>query len=111
MSDHTPTPWKLTIVGGSYCATHYVEGANSEVIAIIDRDVDEPTNKANAAFIVQACNSHDELVAATKELLSIARMYHKGEAPGHEDACECPDNCGHCLAVRRVVAAIKTATP
>ena len=44
-------------------------------------------------------------------LMTIAAMYHKGEAPGDLDACENPDNCGHCLAMRAARSAIEKADP
>ncbi len=50
-----------------------------------------------------------ELADALQGLRAIARMYHKGEHSGHADACEAPDNCGHCLAMRKVDAALKKA--
>lgn len=46
------------------------------------------------------------LANALRSLAHIASYYHKGEAPGHLDACENPDNCGHCLAMRKVNAAL-----
>jgi hypothetical protein len=50
-----------------------------------------------------------DMLEALKGLRTIAKMYHKGEAPGHLDTCECPDCCGHCLAMRKVDAAIAKA--
>ena len=63
-------------------------------------------NEENARLIAAA----PELLDALHSLRDIARYYHKGDAPGHLDACENPDNCGHCLAMRKVDAAIDKAT-
>lgn len=37
---------------------------------------------------------------------ALLAYYHTGEAPGHEDACEAPEVCGHCLAVREARTAL-----
>ena len=55
---HTATPWKInsggqvvTLDGAIVIANLYQTGGNA---------------KANAEFIIQACNAHDELVGALK---------------------------------------------
>jgi hypothetical protein len=60
---------------------------------------------ANARLIAAA----PEMLEALVELKNIASYYHKGEAPGHLDACANPDCCGHCQAMRLVNAAIAKA--
>lgn len=62
---HTPTPW--TIEG--YCIGHRtskVAGSSKGLVAILGQDVEMSGDEiqANAAFIVQACNHHAELVVA-----------------------------------------------
>lgn len=73
---HTPTPWSIHwLMGtGNY---HWISRSSNEedrvclveTFAPTDGDM-EAVGKANAAFIVRACNSHDELVAALELALS-----------------------------------------
>lgn len=75
MSTHTPGPWEideesednagqtaLSITSdnrpGYICGIHCAEGVELDVI-----------DRANAAFIVRACNAHGELVKALKMIL------------------------------------------
>ena len=53
--------------------------------------------------------SAPDLLAALEDARYLLRQYHKGEAPGHLDACEMPDNCAHCLVCRTIDAAIAKA--
>lgn len=53
-AQHTPTPWKTGDL--------YIWGADGEPLDLAARP--RPERKANAEFIIRACNSHDELVAA-----------------------------------------------
>ncbi len=55
--EHTPTPWRIDDEG-NICAN---DGADFRWVA-------EPRgrSKANAAFIVKACNAHDGLVKALR---------------------------------------------
>ena len=67
-AEHTPTPW--TLAGGTnkkcqlfiWMAGTYAGG---HAIATV-HDIQEPA-KANAEFIVRACNSHDRLLDACKQ--------------------------------------------
>lgn len=57
--NHTPTPWETSVNG--YMQFDVCEANGGNMIA----DLSECENQiANAAFIVRACNSHAELVAA-----------------------------------------------
>ena len=75
MAEHTPTPWEVDRPG---CPCGYIFGGNGEAyvakVLSLDDDVDpvasEPARLANAEFIVRACNSHDELLAACEAALS-----------------------------------------
>ncbi len=74
---HTPGPWDVQNKGTLGCRS-----ARHEVVAGINRDGSKnlPTivrmpdlseaSYANAAFIVRACNAHDDLLAACKSLFS-----------------------------------------
>ena len=61
MSKHTPLPWKA-----NQCAVygHGTPTGRETIIAVASRvqGVDPEVAVANAAFIVRACNSHDELM-------------------------------------------------
>ena len=60
MSEHTPTPWLATTHNsGMIC----IGRAHNSVAAI---GTTNPTNSANAEFIIRACNSHEKLVEACK---------------------------------------------
>lgn len=82
---HTPTPWAVELhdadpgiprsQGGGrkvqiYGNTKDATGITGCVrIATVSRaNVELPITKANAAFIVRACNSHDELLEACKRV-------------------------------------------
>lgn len=74
-TEHTPTPWEDVIKEDKYgqelLIVHGTDDEYSEVIC------GAFSNPANAAFIVKACNLHDELVEALKDLLEL-----------HEDATD-----------------------
>lgn len=70
MSNHTKTPWRT---GGEQNPTIIYDGdgwavASTAVVHV--RKNAKYEADANAAFIVRACNAHDELVAALDWALS-----------------------------------------
>jgi len=82
---HTPGPWKACYHDiGDYVA--HIEGRDSNhpdepkyirTVAVVLAYADIPENKANAAFIIHACNSHDALVGSLKALFEHCAMIHK----------------------------------
>lgn len=82
MSDkptHTPLPWFSKMASkpddGEYnCAiAAEIDGKNhciGKTFGRVDYDV-RPDAQANASFIVQACNSHDNLVEALETVLDL----------------------------------------
>ena len=58
--NHTPTPWHRMATSPQRIESE----SGSDKVA-------QCTSAANAAFIVRACNAHDELVAALTALLRI----------------------------------------
>lgn len=58
---HTPTPWNVEGRGNAK-ARCFIEAGEFRIVECVTRDHD-----ANAAFIVRACNAHDDLVAALRE--------------------------------------------
>ncbi len=90
MTKHTQGPWKVIPAGYSTKPkTLYVvsEGSDSRHIAEIDFGFQKMSggydeiNKANAEFIVRACNSHYELLEALKGMLAICPAQNQGEIP------------------------------
>lgn len=61
---HTPLPWRYT---RSFGTIEIVPNGTQQPLAGIDFDAEE--DRANAAFIVRACNSHYQLVSALRGLL------------------------------------------
>lgn len=65
---HTPTPWDYGYQGGKYGKGELLITGDKgeEYSALVGQihTIDPKEAEANAAFIVRACNAHDELVAA-----------------------------------------------
>lgn len=82
---HTPTPYASKRAGyatdGEYdhCIYAEIDGKRRVIAEVFGRVSEDcrPDAEANAAFIVRACNAHDELVEALEEL----REQCKGVAP------------------------------
>lgn len=70
-SEHTPGPWAL------FPNMHCVRQADGPGIAMCSmRAWSDDVNAANAAFIVRACNAHDDLLIACQLALeTIDRLY------------------------------------
>ena len=78
MAEHTKTPWKIGAPHPNNACAYIVDADGREVATLYGGSdpggqnemghwVRQPIRDANAAFIVRACNAHDELVAALKE--------------------------------------------
>ena len=65
---HTPGPW---VAKSGHNQT--ILGPNGEALAFTSfgKNIDD---KANAAFIVRACNAHEDLLAAARNLLNASRL-------------------------------------
>jgi len=57
-TQHTPTPWRA--IGFTIESHDY----DHELVCRVSKSGGGTRIEANAAFIVRACNAHDELVAA-----------------------------------------------
>lgn len=68
----TPGPWQVTspIRKNSRKPTIATADRIPYAIATVCGGIGEGAREANAAFIVRACNAHDDLVAAAKRVLS-----------------------------------------
>ena len=78
MAEHTPTPWiatfsrtftkgrrKFTLEQDPHHAHRWIGDL------WLTEGLPDAVQDANARFIVQACNAHDELLAALKELVPL----------------------------------------
>ena len=75
---HTPLPWKA---GGKF-----VTGHDGHICSMRPIDTRPATqDSANARYIVTACNAHPKLVAALKEIASLAGGLHPHYGPTAED--------------------------
>jgi len=67
-TQHTPTPWKVLQAGDPSGVPRVTSDKGGVAVICVNRYMGEKgpsaEESANAAFIVRACNAHDELVAA-----------------------------------------------
>jgi hypothetical protein len=71
MGEHTPTPWNLGVDGiGDIFDAENMSVAKTDSWNVGTRRTPK-TNRANAAFIVDACNNHDRMRSA----LQLVRKY------------------------------------
>lgn len=80
-TQHTPTPWRVeedkkNLIAATSPGFFLDPVARCNVSGVHEAD------KANAAFIVLACNAHEELLAALKK----ASYYLDGASSGHANA-------------------------
>lgn len=62
-SNHTPIPWKVSALSeGKWWSCGIYQEKNNAILG--------EANKADAAFIVQACNSHEPLIKSINRLLN-----------------------------------------
>lgn len=77
-TQHTPTPYRLAgindtaIIGKEGGVIANVHNINVRMRQVECQTVDDARN--TAAFIVRACNAHDELVAALSTMLGAAEI-------------------------------------
>lgn len=69
-TEHTPTPWKANLTHNEPCV--YAGTGSGRGIAYMQAEntphiENSAERAANAAFIVRACNAHEDLVAALRE--------------------------------------------
>lgn len=113
MADHTRTPWKHGSRGNGRFVVYGGEGVHGKAICVMRSTQvdpwDHPLNleaDANAAFIVRACNSYDELLAA---LHRINGYLCEMVSPEHADGHPGQENCLLCQALEVAYAAIAKA--
>ena len=78
----TPGPWGL-----NRCADMIEADGIGQVLALVPHGavLPEETRRANAAFIVQACNAHDSLVARVAALEEALRGLLRAVDPAPND--------------------------
>lgn len=82
MAEHTPLPWRVSgehvvgsqeihVFGRKRNARGISSASYSSDVCYIQGDLDLPGPLANAEFIVHACNCHDDLLDALKQIAAI----------------------------------------
>lgn len=67
--NHTPTPWEAekTMTRGEFCWNYHIRAQDKSMICTVGPCAQDE----NMQFIVTACNAHDELVEALKDMTAI----------------------------------------
>lgn len=78
MSKHTPVPWRVS--GGFNMKVR--AGESTEIADCAGDDAPKTASEcaANAAFIVRACNAHDDMLAACRSAVVYLHEFLKGWA-------------------------------
>ena len=92
---HTPLPWSFE----KHTAGASIKGSGKEWIATLQISfVDDIEAKANAEFIVRACNSHYDLLEACKKVINNWGNLHPKDRQQLRNAvakAEGKDDCQH----------------
>jgi len=80
VNKHTPIPWDWT--GATIHTKSGVDDPALRIARVFDESHTDAVKNheeanANAAFIVQACNAHDELLAACEDFVYAIEGYEK----------------------------------
>jgi hypothetical protein len=107
-TQHTPTPWTAE-PGASHYEIHCERGAESvphatQVANVLMLGERREACRANAAFIVRACNAHDELVAALLRIYRADASGNNGAYMG--EASLCPAFASHAERALKLAGAI-----
>jgi hypothetical protein len=83
-AEHTPTPWQLarSRLAGDICI---LGDSVDKVVAVCGEFPNSRITECahNAAFIVKACNSYDQLTARNKELEEALKMADRDRRTNH----------------------------
>lgn len=77
---HTPTPWTIELDNDDTQRLQWYTVGPARVLAPYDGP-GERQAKADAQFIRTACNAHEELVAALKELVAANNAIDRARMP------------------------------
>jgi hypothetical protein len=105
-SKHTPGPWSVCNAIGKKSEVGIVADAAPCIIAVMGnqgRGAWPQEARANAEFIVRACNSHYELLEALRELVSACTRYDE------QDEHSALLAANYCAAKDRAIAVIAKA--
>lgn len=94
---HTPTPWKVALRKDNRVPNRIVTETPVYPGAVNPAEIARVVERNDCAFIVRACNAHDELVAALKTLADLA------------DASDGGNKIVHMLAISDGVKAARAA--
>ncbi len=75
---HTPKPWKAN-EGKGYFGLNITDNKNNTICDLFDSSETKEVCLANAAFIVKACNSHEELLDSLKKLVLFVEGLQAGD--------------------------------
>jgi hypothetical protein len=81
---HSPLPWSVC---GTTLSPLYASVVTADGVEFMHDD-DTLMSKADAEFIVRACNAHDELLAALKAVVDMFGPWHDDDCPA-DDTCDC----------------------
>ena len=95
MTQHTPGPFHWEIESQDHRTLTLMAGAPYRTLAYVRFPTYNPTrpneitskDKANARFIVQACNSHDELLEALRPLAALG-LWEDNYPPDSDEYAE-----------------------
>ena len=65
-AEHRPLPWKCELMGSEGWSVFASGG-----FGVYPRTIATNLSEADARFVVQACNAHEELLEAAKALLNV----------------------------------------
>lgn len=86
-TQHTPTPWEVSLRNAGAAIIAPAASGKIHEATIICSGLGG--HRGNAAFIVRACNAHDELVAALRNSLAFVEyVANNGNEGAHETAVE-----------------------
>ena len=82
MAEHTPVPWEHGSRGNARFVVYGGKAVHGKAICVMRSTQADPPDHplnleadANAEFIVQACNAHDDLLAACQEGLGFIEAW------------------------------------
>lgn len=97
MTKYTPTPWNITenLSNGPYGPPLVIRGPEKGdlISSISGAALHDPRHKANADFIVKACNAHDNLIETLENLTDFAEQEFIKSYQGSDEVCFHP-SCG-----------------
>lgn len=83
-SKHTPGPWindNGLVCGKNTDPVYGLDMPSFDIYDASEWNGDPTEGQENAAFIVRACNSHEDLLAACKGLVDLLDAHSWGEGP------------------------------